>query len=160
MSKGGELLDNILHFGVKGMRWGKRRGPTSESLAKRKAKYIKKQERMGIKNTKLEKRIVNADSKAGFYKKEAGKYQTKFNKQVVDTMASGGSKRATKKAKRYAKRLKKYNEYDVLFTRKSAKYKRMIYKNKKLHSKLDVKIKDIDKQSLALGKAAVKLSMN
>lgn len=145
----------LQHYGVLGMKWGRRRAPTSEGLSKRKAQYEKKIEKMGKRNSKMETRIVKTESKAAGYKQRAAATQTKFNKQMVKNMTEGPAKKNIKRAKRLAKRLSRDTKYDAQLTKKAARYKKKIYKNKKLAAKLNTKIKDIDQQKLALGKANV-----
>ena len=140
----------LLHFGIPGMRWGRRKSPAE--LA---AKYIKKQKKAGIQNDKLEKKLVKNDIRIARNKSRVRVAQEEFNKASVRAMTSGLSTWQVRKLKRAAKHLKYANQNEARATWDSARYKKRIYKNKQLVKKLDQKLSDIDPKEVARGRALV-----
>jgi len=139
------MEDNELeHIGVLGMRWGKSRSP----------------QHLAIKNDKLAKKIIKTDVKAASVNKNAMYYQGKLNGQVIKSITTGLSPWAVRRTKSTAKRLKRLSNYNARLVSKSAKYKKIIYKNEQFVKKLASKTADLKAKDIANGKALVEGSFN
>ena len=166
-----ERDDYLAHYGVLGMHWGKhtsgghskskaqikkeehiQKVKTGKKLIKDTNKAEKKIIKKEIKNEKLEKRIVKNDMRTSTHTRRIAKKQTKMNKYQVDMMSFNLSNRDIRKAKRVAKSLAATSKRHARIIRKTSKYKKKIYKNKKVMNKMNTKIEDLSASKVALGK--------
>jgi hypothetical protein len=143
-------VDQLTHFGIKGMRWGKRKTPTEMA-----SKYITKQRKLGMKNEKLAKKIVKADIHIAKKKTMTRHYREKFDAQSVRAMTSGLSGWEVRKLKRAAKNLKYASRNETKATWAAARYRKRVFKNEQMVKTLDKKLSELDPKAVKKGRALV-----
>lgn len=156
-----ELEEGLTHFGVLGMHWGVRKPETKADLKGEKEKYKKKVE-------KLESKVPMYEKKLDKYTKLSGRryddYADNQAKMQIESVGTGGflgfgGKPNAKKAQKYAKKLKNANTRYQHDQRMITKYKKKLARNKKLTTKFQTKIKDVDVKIVNYGKATVQAAL-
>lgn len=139
-------LDELAHFGVKGMKWGVRNNKNSASA------YAKKRVRKETQNQKLVKKIVKTENKSAKTYKKLTKAQSRILKSGP---IMGRNKGTAEKARKLNRLYRKHSKY----TSRLSKYKNTVYKNEKIISKLGTKVNQISSSDIARGKAIVDASL-
>jgi len=131
--------EHLAHVGVMGMRWGRSKDPVH--LAK--------------KEVKLNNKIVKLDSRTAALNARIVTNQNRLNGFTVDFMTSHMSKRKIKAAKSYGKRIRMFSKKSARLINRTARYKKIIYKDQMFVKNLNSKMSDITPEHIALGKAVM-----
>ena len=131
------------HFGVQGMRWGIRKGVTSDTLSSR--------------NSKLEKKQVRVDTKRGKVGMKKAKFEIKRGKRETRALEDAYTNtRANKKLKKSINKVRKATKKYAKLEKKSVKIGKQIHNNKQMISYMSKqKISTLNPSTVNLGKSAV-----
>ena len=131
--------NTLVHYGIPGMKWGVRRTP----------------EQLWRQNTKLKKKVVRYDLKAGKFAKKQAKYTKKLAKVQRRVYDFSATKKDYKKGRKFSKKLAKMSVKSAKFQAKAAHAREKIYKNETLIEMMETKTSTLSEAKIAAGKAYV-----
>lgn len=129
--------DELMHYGVLGMKWGVHRTP--EQLGSQVSK-------LDAKNKQLERRAAGAEAKAATYKVMSRKQELKSER-----LSRGIHLLGKARAQSHAIKATKLSIRSAEFERSAARARNTIQHNKHLQEKLNGKISELSNETVQLG---------
>ena len=145
---------SLSHFGVKGMKWGRRKTPL-EKIERKKAKLEKKGYYKEKSSERTKKRILKEEKNLSELTRKSGKLQSRMLDYQMKMTTFEMTERDMKRARVVSRRLKKVLRKTSRITARNAEYKRILHNNEVFLKALPKKLSDLDAKALTIGKTVV-----